>query len=398
MSNMKNKAVVLIIDDTPRNLQLVGNLLGEQGYKPVFATDGERGLSSAIANPPDLVLLDISMPGMDGFEVCEKLNNNVITKDIPVIFLTARADMTDVLKGFKIGAVDYVTKPFNNAELLQRVFTHVDLKQSKDIIRNQNDDLQIKNTALDKMNQIIADSANDMKRMNEQLEVLNDSKDKLFSIIAHDLRGPVGGIKTMLELINNPAAFGQDELTEEVFEALLQAANRTWYLLENLLAWSRTERGILNVKKQNVAIESVVADVIALLKSSGHEKKIQMVNEIPKELRIKGDENMIATIIRNYISNALKFTPKGGTIKVHSTTEGVNVKVIVTDNGIGMGDEIRTQIFVKGSYLSTHGTNNEKGSGLGLKISKEFVELQDGIIGVDSQEGKGSSFWFSLPK
>ena len=174
-SELIKDSVVLIVDDIPENLQVLGNILSAYGLDIGVATDGLQALENVKFQKPDLILLDIMMPGMDGFEVCEKLKSNPETSNIPVIFLTAKSQTEDIVKGFEVGAVDYVTKPFNSAELLVRVFNHLELKKAKDKIERQND----------------------------ELKEMNDAKNKFFSIISHDLRGPFSGLLGLTSLIIN---------------------------------------------------------------------------------------------------------------------------------------------------------------------------------------------------
>jgi len=360
---------VLIVDDIVENLQVLGNILSEKGYNIGYATNGEQALEAAHHTLPDLILLDISMPEMDGFTVCNRLKSDELTQDIPIIFLTARTETDDIVKGFNLGAVDYITKPFNATELLVRVNTHLKLSKSKKIIEEQN----------------------------KELVQLNASKDKFFSIIAHDLRSPLNGLVGLSDiLMKNANKLGEEEIKR--FHTLLyQASKQGLNLLENLLDWSRTQTGRINYQPENYDLADIIGDKVNLVKAIAENKNITLTSEVEKKSIAYCDHNMISSVIRNFLTNALKFTPRSGHVTIRASKSN-NVWVVeVIDTGIGLTEEEIGKLFKIDVHHTTPGTDNEKGTGLGLILCQEFIIKNGGKLNIESEKFKGSTFSFTLP-
>jgi len=229
MISNQEAAKILLVDDSVQNLRLLGNMLREKNYQIALAQNGKEGLQLAHKILPDLILLDIMMPELDGYEVCDKLKKDEAAKDIPVIFLTAKTSNDDIIKGFRTGGVDYITKPFNKEELFMRIKTHLDLKRAHDKISKQA----------------------------ESLRELNATKDKMFSVISHDLRAPLGGIKSMLDLIYEDQSENK-QISKQSLDSLKNAADRPYYLLETLWYWSRRQRRNLNYYPEWICLHDLV--------------------------------------------------------------------------------------------------------------------------------------------
>lgn len=353
---------LLIVDDTPQNLDVARDLLEKEGYQILIATSGEKALKRAEAANPDLILLDIQMPGMDGFQTCEKLKTDKHTKDIPIIFLTAQAETDSVVKGFELGAVDYVTKPFNARELIVRVHTHL----TKNLLQ-------------------------------KQLQVANASKDKFFSIIGHDLKNPFNAIIGLLEIIKEDF----DELSgEEVKQLVLDihsSATKAYKLLENLLHWSRSQLGVLQVVKEEFNVLDMTQKVIAILQQQAANKNISLDFIIDEDLSAYADVSMIDTVMRNLISNAIKYTGENGNISVTAIKSESNIVFSVIDTGVGIDEEIKEKLFSITENISTPGTDDEDGTGLGLILCNEFVRKNGGRIKVSDNPAGGTIFSFSIP-
>lgn len=363
MSNQTDTSqYVLIVDDVPENIKIVASILHKQGYKLFFATNGSDALDTLNVEPVDLILLDVMMPGMDGFQVCEQLKQNPETHDIPVIFLTARTDTEGILKGFTLGAVDFVTKPFNSAELLARVKTHLSLRRAK-----------------------------------QELQKANSTKDKFFSIIAHDLRSPFTALLGLAELIVTKIDIYKKEELRRIAHELQTSAKAVHTLLENLLTWSRIQRNAIEYFPEKVSLGEIVTHNILLFQGGATHKEISMSSHISDELMVYADYHMIDTILRNLLSNALKFTESGGNIEISSHTNQNTVEILVSDTGIGIPEQDIAGLFRIDVRHSHPGTAGEKGTGLGLILCKDLVEKNGGEIWVESEIGKGSTFKFSLP-
>ena len=240
-------------------------------------------------------------------------------------------------------------------------------------------------------------SLNELKKSEQKLIDLNTTKDRLFSIISHDLRGPIGGLKNFVQMLISAKNFDKPEDIIQDLEAIKTNAASTFDLLENLLAWSISEQNQINYSPEELNLFDIVDCSQQLFSGLSQSKKIVVDNQIRKEILVYGDRNMLMTILRNLVSNAIKFTPEGKKITITSEQLPSEVKISVSDEGQGISPSHQSRLFKKTEYFSTYGTNGEKGSGLGLLLCKDFIKKHDGIIGVESELGKGSTFYFTLP-
>lgn len=360
---------ILVVDDNPKNIQIVALLLRDMKYKIIIATDGKSAIDLVARAHPDLILMDVMMPGMDGFETCRFIKEDPQNDNIPVIFLTALSEKINTVKGFDAGGVDYVVKPFNREELITRIKTHLDLKFTRD-----------------KLNQTTA-----------HLYELNTIKDKMFSIIGHDLRSPVAVLKTMLDFISkDPLILAQEELKND-FESMTQTADELYSLLENLLGWAKSQSGNLGFISENIELKLMAQSIYLLYKGQLQHKKIQFEEKIDQSIYVFADANMLKTVLRNLISNGIKFTPENGTIKIEAQKVDDKIQIQIADSGVGIAAENLPKLFDMKQHFSTYGTHNESGSGLGLNLCHNFVVNNNGRIWVDSEPGKGSVFTVELP-
>ena len=375
---------ILVVDDNPDNLRLLMGILSESGYEVRPASDGEFALRSAWSSPPDLILLDIKMPDMDGYAVCERLKADERTRDIPVIFISALNEVIDKVKGFALGGVDYITKPFQAEEVLARVQTHLTLR---DLQKSLQEEIIWRKHAEE-----------ELRELNHQLQEANASKDKFFSIIAHDLRNPFISLIGLTEAImENFDLYGKNKIKAMV--SRLHTSSKTVYtLLTNLLEWSQLERDLIECVPEDISIAGIAEQNIRLLRTRIEQKQITLSNLIPEGTRAYADENMVNTIMRNLLSNALKFTESGGTIDVSLRHQNKDlVEIVVSDTGVGMNQEDLEKLFRIDVKFTTTGTAGEQGTGLGLVLCKELVEKNGGTIRVESEVGKGTMIVFTLP-
>ncbi len=358
-----HKALILIVDDVSRNLQVLGSFLRDANFDVSATTNGKHALEIAADIIPDLVLLDIMMPDMDGFETCRRLKADEKTRDIPIIFLTAKTSEQDIILGFELGAVDYVTKPFQRQELLERVKVHVELRRTR---------LELSQSLLE--------------------------KDKLFSIIAHDLRGPLGSFMSISEYLAEN--FSEIDLSEvqPLFREMRQTSKSVYTLLENLLEWSRIQLGTIPYKPSPFNLFKVAGNVEAIVHSQLHNKELTLENLIPADLIVNGDHQMISTVLRNLVSNAIKYTPRGGRIYMEAEPNNMTsrVTVFVKDTGLGMSEAMREAIVTGTQLNSTPGTEKEKGTGLGMMLCREMILRHGQSLDVESAIGEGSTFSFTL--
>jgi two-component system, sensor histidine kinase and response regulator len=310
------------------------------------------------------------MPAMDGYEVCRRLKASEATKDTPVLFLTAHSETGDLLQGFAAGGQDYITKPFQNEELLARVATHLELKRSRDLLA----------------------------RYSAELARLNADKDKFFSIIAHDLKAPFSGFIGLTEMLSTELdMFSPDEI-KRISKQINEAGQNLYQLIENLLDWSRLHTGRMEFDPHPLKLPSLVQSTMDLFKPGAAQKGVKLVFDSPSDVACYGDEDMIATVVRNLVGNALKFSHSGTTVTVTVRDTGEMAEVEVADQGIGMSANQLEQIFSVGAPKKSVGTAGEKGTGLGLALCDEMARTMGGSLSAESEEGKGSVFTLSLHK
>lgn len=389
---------VLIVDDNPTNLKVLFEYLEQYGFEILVARDGDSAVKRAMYARPDLILLDIVMPSTDGFETCLRLKANAVTKDIPVIFMTALTSPDNKVKGFEVGGVDYVTKPLQHEEVLARVTTHLRIRDLRQRLEAQNALLMEKNDQLEAEIKGRKRIEKKLKQVNWQLKEANASKDKLFSIIAHDLRSPFSALlglsETVIHFIDD---YSKDEIRENMVK-IRTSSEAVYSLLENLLAWSRIQRGILKYQPRMVALDEIAEENITLFQHQAEQKKIALNNRIPKHTTAYADKSMIDTVIRNLLSNALKFTSAGDRVELSTIQVKDMVEILVSDTGTGIDPKILPKLFRNDGQYTHVGTAGEHGTGLGLSLCKELVEKNYGAIRVESNKGRGTIFRFTLPQ
>ncbi|WRQ32409.1 hybrid sensor histidine kinase/response regulator [Bacteroidales bacterium MB20-C3-3] len=362
---------VMIVDDVDANVLLLKLLLTKAGYKTTTAYNGKDALNLVSRTSPDLILLDIMMPVMDGHEVAEKLKGMPDKRDIPIIFLTALNSPEDIVKGFKNGAADYISKPFNKEELLIRVNHQLSLVSAKRTIEKQK----------------------------EELEKTVEARDKLYSLIAHDLRAPIGSLRMVMNALSmNVDRSKFDDDIYEVFITGNRLAEDTFVLLDNLLKWTKSQTGRLKtVFQDDVEILSLIKGELEVSEVLAELKQISIVFNGYSEAKARIDQDMIKTVLRNLLNNAIKFSNRGSEIIVSLKEEGDRVIISVSDKGKGIKTSDQNKIFKTNVHISSFGTENEEGSGLGLLICKEFINRNNGEIWFESREGAGSTFSFYIP-
>lgn len=378
-----DQAYILIVDDIPDNLFVLQKTLERHNYVTKVATSGEKAFMEIEKQLPDLIILDVLMPVMNGFEVCQKLKSMDTTKDIPVIFLTAKTAVDDIVEAFEKGGNDYILKPFNISEVLARVKTHLDLKKARDENKKYIEALKQTN--------------DELTQAKQELKELNKSKDKFFSIVAHDLKNPFQGFLGMTQILMSEIdSFTKEEIGRSVTE-MNDSANILFKLLENLLTWSRIQMGKIELNPMEVDLWSLTSQSLDVYGNNAKLKKISLVNEVQRDIRVLVDPLQLDTVLRNLISNAVKFTYEGGTVKLYSNLKVDRVELIISDNGAGISQDDQELLFKIDSGFSKNGTNDEIGTGLGLILCKELIEQNGGTISVKSQLDQGSDFIITLP-
>jgi len=366
-----NRPVVLVVDDVPENLQTIGIHLDNAGYDTAFASSGYEALQILDVMEPDLILLDVSMPVMDGFEVCKRIKSVEKTAKIPVIFLTAHTDTERVVEGLTLGAVDYVTKPFHTHELLMRVKTHISLYRAYETV----------------------------KRQNESLHVLNQEKSNMLSIAAHDLKNPMQAIVLAVDLMEVFAQKKNFDGVQYHADKVRVMIDRMLTIVENWLSLHSYEVNKLNIKNEHIDLVKIVESSTDSYTGKANAKNIELtITNNCDEAVIMGDKSYLEEVFDNIISNALKYSPIGGNVNVKVYEKDGNYIVSVEDSGQGIAVEEYDKLFKKFSKLSTRPTAGESSSGLGLAIVKHLVEAMNGDVWCESTHGKGATFKVALRK
>jgi len=360
---------ILIVDDNPISLKIFGYILCEENYRIMEASDGQTALELFERINPDLVLLDVMMPGIDGFEVCRNIKSNPKNSHVPVIFLSARNDVADIVKGFESGAIDYLVKPFNKLELMARLKTHLDFKLTRD----------------------------ELIRTTAHLSELNELKNRIFSIIGHDLRSPLSNVKMTLDFILRKIIDPASPDFDDTILELAKSTDEMFCLLENLFGWARSQSGTLDIVQEQFSIKEQIDSLLVFFKQKLTEKEITIDQQIKPEVLVWADSSTIKSVIKNLLSNAIKYSYRGGKIILSAQQTGNQVCIHVVDSGVGIELERQSQIFNASKLSRTYGTENEIGSGIGLMLCRDFVEKNSGVIEVESEKGKGSTFSFTLP-
>lgn len=360
---------ILIVDDVMSNVLLLKILLTNEKFQVCTANCGNMCIEQAKAEKPDLILLDVMMPDISGFDTAVILKKDAATKDIPIIFLTALNNPSDLVHGFQVGASDFLTKPFNKEELVIRVMHQITVVAAKRIIEKQN----------------------------RELMATINNRDKMYSVIAHDLRSPMASIRMVLNLV--VSAMSPDVIGPELFE-LLDKANKeseeVHDLLDNLLKWTKSQTGRLNVVLQDLDLNDIVPGVVDIFEMIAQTKKIKLdFRGTDTPLMVRADNDMLKTVVRNFMSNAIKFSPENSTIEIVMVAEGDFAKISVCDHGVGIAADRLDSIFHKGE--TTYGTGGEEGSGLGLQLCQDFARKNGGDCTVESVEGQGSTFSVMVP-
>jgi len=377
MISLADKTTIMVVDDVPANVRLLGGILRTQGYRVRECLNGCAALAAAADQPPDLILLDIMMPEMNGYAVCERLKADEKLASIPVIFLSSLSDAPDKVQAFSAGGVDYITKPFQIDEVQARVETHLKIRR-----------LQVE---LETKNRKLIES-------NERLQELEALRDSLVHMIIHDLRNPLTAISTFAYLLETAERENLSAKGLAYVGHIVQSTDCLIEMSSSMLDVSKMESGQMQLNLAACDLGAIAREIVSRLEALKGERQIALA--LPEQpVFVRGDAQLFSRLVQNLVGNALKFVPVAtGRVDIALTSEGGRVRCAVRDNGPGILPEHQEKVFDK----FWQGTAREQGykysSGLGLTFCKMVVEAHGGRIGVESEVGVGSTFWFELPQ
>jgi signal transduction histidine kinase len=352
-------STILIVDDTPANLSVLVDTLSETGYKLMVAEDGEDAIAQTSRAQPDLVLLDVMMPGVDGFETCRRLKAQPGTRDIPVIFMTALTDTAEKVRAFSAGAVDYITKPIQHEEALARISTHLTIR-----------------------------------RLRHELQQQLALKERFMRIAGHDLRNPLCLILMSGELARRK---GATPAVAEYLESINSSAQQMRRIIDTFLNIRKpgdNQRAPMDRSDLNLIAAAVAAQNEPAVERKNLLLSLELADQLPLA---RAEAGCIYQALSNYVSNAIKFHPPGGRIVVRTRRADSRLRAEVQDGGPGVAPHERDRLFEEYAQVSNPPTGGEDSTGLGLSIVKQLVESERGVVGAEFPAEGGSIFWFEVP-
>jgi len=358
-------ARILVVDDQAANIQVVGSVLGKLGHEIIPASDGPTALRRLALRPPDLILLDLLMPEMDGCEVCRRLRANPDWKYIPVIFLSAADDKDFIVRALESGGVDYITKPFNQAELISRVRTQLALKSARD-----------------------------------RLKQLAKDKDELIGILAHDLKNQLGGMQMSAQLLRDRASRSQnaDTRTTQLAENIAHSSGQLLAFVKEFLANAAADHGIA-IRLETLNLSDAAAAAVHQYDEAARQKDLAVEVNLPDNgTAVLADASALDQVLDNLLSNALKFSPPGKRIFVSVESGPTHVECRIQDEGPGFTGADRTRMYHRYARLSARPTGGEPSTGLGLSIVRKLVNAMNGGLICESVPAEGTTFVVRLPR
>lgn len=417
---------ILVVDDTPENLRLLSTMLSQRGYAPRCVINGQMALRACNSNPPDLILLDIMMPQMNGYEVCQHLKNDAITRDIPVIFISAKDEVFDKVNAFAVGGVDYISKPFQFEEVLVRIESHLTLRKLQKQLKEQNVLLQEEISSrlaveevlheknlilqqeittrcavektLQEQNLLLQKEIGNRQRVesallksNQELARSNAELEQFAYVASHDLQAPLATIASYAQLLEKRYQEQLDSQANKFIGNIVQGCTRMQALIDDLLEYSRVGRSQKPFKPTNCnqVLEQALANLQGVIRDT---QAVVSYGELPV---VNGEISQLVQLFQNLVGNALKYRKnEPPAISISVCKQHDHWIFSVADNGIGIAGQHQERIFQ--IFQRLHTQKEYSGTGIGLAICQKIVELHGGRIWVNSEIGQGSTFYFTL--
>lgn len=397
MKNLHKQAIILVVDDNPTNLEILDHALTQEGYKVRIEAEGLNVIKQARLSIPDLILLDIMLPDLNGFEVCKQLKADPLTEGIPIIFMTALADPVDKIKGLNLGAVDYITKPFQKEELLARVRGHVQLRQLNKTLELQNQQLiELKN----ELENRVAERTAELSQALEKEKELNQLKSRFITMASHEFRTPLAIISSSSGILQNFSDRLSEKRKQEHLETIQNTIKHIIQVLDDVLMINQAEAEKIEVKLEPLDIIKFCRHLKEEIEASFISHEIDFYIDLGDEIfnnyqLVLVDKKLLRQIITNLLTNAIKYSPDHNLVNFSLSRKDNQIILKISDYGIGIppSDQVHLfEYFQRGSNVGTL-----PGTGLGLSIVKKCVDLHQGEITLDSELGKGTVFTVILP-
>jgi len=400
LNTLPNSATVLVVDDNPVNLKLLNHTLSSAGYKVKMEVNGLNVIPQVKNSMPDLILLDIMLPNISGFEICEQLQADTLTQSIPIIFMTALSDTVDKVKGLSLGAVDYITKPFQKEELLARVRTHLHLKRLIESLETQNQELRQLTQRNEDLENRVAERTAELKQALKKEKELNQLKSRFITIASHEFRTPLAIIASSSGILQKFSDRLNEERKQEHLQTIQHTIKHITQILDDVLMINRAEADKIELHLEAADIVDFCYHLQSAIAESNNQHTINFSVDLGQEtitnsLIIQFDKKLLQQIITNLLNNAIKYSPNHNLVNFSLTKADDKIIFKISDHGIGIPEADQDNLFA--SFHRGSNVGNIAGTGLGLSIVKKCVDLHQGEINIDSQIGKGTTVTITIP-
>ena len=400
LNTLPNGATILVVDDNPVNLKLLNHTLSSAGYKVKIEVNGLNVIPQVKTSIPDLIVLDIMLPDLSGFEICKQLQADPLTRSIPIIFITALADTVDKVKGLSLGAVDYITKPFQKEELLARVRTHLHLKRLIKSLEIQNQELRQLTQQNEDLEHRVAERTAELKQALKKEKELNQLKSRFITIASHEFRTPLAIIASSSGILQKFSDRLNEERKQEHLQTIQHTIKHITQILDDVLMINRAEADKIELHLEAADIVDFCHHLQSAIAESNNQHTINFSVDLGQEtitnsLIIQFDKKLLQQIITNLLNNAIKYSPNHNLVKFSLTKADDKIIFKISDHGIGIPEADQDNLFA--SFHRGSNVGNIAGTGLGLSIVRKCVDLHQGEINIDSQIGKGTTVTITIP-
>lgn len=367
MTQPTARSSVLIVDDLPNNVRLLSIMLTEKGYQVRKAINGQMALNTVRSLIPDLILLDINMPDLNGYQVCEQLKADEKTREIPVIFISALDDVLDKVKAFQVGGVDYISKPFQGEEVMARIENQLTICRQKKQLQNE---------------------IKERQKTEETLEIY-------LHAVSHDLRNPVIGMSMILNNLIKNSQGETKEVSRKILQQMANSCDRQLTLIDSLVETRQNDLWGVSLELKPLSLYEIGQQIGQEWELRLKENQATLINNFSPDLPlVNADAHHLWRVFENLLANALKHNPQGIIITFSARLEGNYLRCSIADNGVGISETQRKQLFDR---YQRGNNNNQISLGLGLYLCRQIIHAHGGEIGIMNNDEKGSQFWFTLP-